>query len=105
MKKKLQNLYLKDYNLLKAQALWKAHCQILSIILLYGFIKLNVETVICVALNTQTLKMINRVQMFMLHKNNEKKFNGNLKRRLVNKSKFANHDINTFILLLQKGVC
>ena len=49
--------------------------------------------------------MINRVQMFMLHKNNEKKFNGNLKRRLVNKSKFANHDINAFILLLQKGVC
>ena len=56
MENKLQKLYLKDYNLLKVQVLWLAYCQVLSISLLKGFIKLNVETVICAVLNMQTLK-------------------------------------------------
>ena len=58
MKKKLQKLYLTDYNLLTAQDSWQAHFQILLIILLKEFIKLNVQTVIYVVLNSQTLKII-----------------------------------------------
>ena len=73
MEKKLQKIYLTYYNLLIAQDLWQAHYQILSIIFLKEFIKLNVntDTVIknvkltelninigTVFLNTQTLKMI-----------------------------------------------
>ena len=41
---KLQKIYLTYYNLLKAQDLWQAHHQILSIIFLKDFIKLNVNT-------------------------------------------------------------
>ena len=44
MKKKLQKIYLTYYNLLIAQGLWKAHYQILSIIFLKEFMKLNVNT-------------------------------------------------------------
>ena len=41
---KLQKIYLTYYNLLKAQDLWQAHHQILLIIFLKDFIKLNVNT-------------------------------------------------------------
>ena len=58
MEKKLQKLYLTDYSLLTAQDLWQANYQILSIISQKKFIKLSVQTIISVALNTQTLKMI-----------------------------------------------
>ena len=73
MKKKLQKIYLTYYNLLIAQDLWQAHYQILSIIFLKEFIKLNLNTdtitnnvklmelhmkYTTVFLNTQTLKMI-----------------------------------------------
>ena len=44
MDKKLQNIYLTYYNLFTAQDLWRAHYQILSIIFLREFIKLNVHT-------------------------------------------------------------
>ena len=37
-------------------------------------------------------------------KNYKAKFNENLKKRFFDKYKFCNHDINVFILLLQKGV-
>ena len=73
MGKKSQKLYHTDYNLLKAQDLWQAHCQILLIILLKEVVKLNVNTVMmrenvelaelntkiaCVFLNMQTLEII-----------------------------------------------
>ena len=58
MEKKLQKLYLSDYNLLKPQDLYEPHYQILLILLLKEVIKINVQTVICTVLNTQTLKMI-----------------------------------------------
>ena len=73
MEKKLQKIYLTYYNLLVVQDLWQAHYQILSIIFLQEFIKLNVymDTIIknsklselkiniaTVFLITQTLKMI-----------------------------------------------
>ena len=43
MEKKLQKIYPTNYNLLIAQDLWEAHYQILSIIFLRGFTKLNVN--------------------------------------------------------------
>ena len=73
MERKLQKIYPIDYNLLIAQDLLQAHYQILIIILLKEFIKLNVNTdtmiknvklaqlninIVTVFLNTQTLKMI-----------------------------------------------
>ena len=73
MEKKLQKIYLTDYNLLIAQDLWQAHYQILSIIFLKKFTKLNMNmdatikkvklaelniNVATAFLNTQTLKMI-----------------------------------------------
>ena len=73
MEETLQKMYLTYCNLFIAQELWQAHYQILSIIFLKEFIKLNVNTDtmiknarltelnICTAtvfLTTQTLKMI-----------------------------------------------
>ena len=73
MEKKLQKIYPTYYNLLIAQDLWQVHYQILSIIFLKEFIKLNVNrntmmknvklaelnvNIATVFLNTQTLKMI-----------------------------------------------
>ena len=73
MEKKLQKIYPTDYNLLIVQDLWQAHNQILLIIFLKEFIKLNVNkdtmiknvklvelkknTATAIA-NIQTLKMI-----------------------------------------------
>ena len=53
-----EKLYHIDHNLLTAQDLWQAHYQILSIILLQEFVKLNVQSAIHVILNTKTLRMI-----------------------------------------------
>ena len=73
MEKKLQRIYPKYYNFMIAQHLWQAHCQILSIIFLKEFIKLNVNidkmiknvklvklniSIVTVFLNTQILEMI-----------------------------------------------
>ena len=44
MEKKLQKSYLTDYDIFIAQNLWQAHYQILLMILLKEFIKLNVNT-------------------------------------------------------------
>ena len=44
MERKLQKVYLTCYNLLIAQDLWQAHYQILSIIFLKEFMKLNKNT-------------------------------------------------------------
>ena len=74
MENKLQNPYLTNYNLLMiVQDLWQAYYQILLIILLKEFIKLNANMdmitknvervelntkIESIASNTQTLKMI-----------------------------------------------
>ena len=70
MEKKLQKIYLTYYNLLIVQDLLQVHYQILPIIFLMGFLKLNVNTdtmtknakladlnvdIVSVFLNTQTL--------------------------------------------------
>ena len=43
MEKKLQKQYFTSYSLLTAQDLWQAHYQILLIILMKDFTKLNVK--------------------------------------------------------------
>ena len=58
IEKKLQKLYLRDCSLLTTQDLWQAHYQILLVILLKEFIKLNVKSVIHIFMNTETLKII-----------------------------------------------
>ena len=73
MEKKSQKIYLTNCNLLIVQHLWQAHCQILSIMFLKEFIKLNVNTdtkiknvklaelnvsIATVFLNSQNSKMI-----------------------------------------------
>ena len=73
MEKKLQKIHLTYYNVLIVQDLWQAQYQILLIIFLKEFIKLNVNTdtriknlrlselninIATVFLNTKTLKMI-----------------------------------------------
>ena len=70
---KVTEIYLAESNLLIAQELWQANCQILSIIFLKEFIKLNVNTdtmiknvkiaelnvnIATASLNTQTLNNI-----------------------------------------------
>ena len=57
MEKKLEELYSTYYNLLIVHDLWRAHYQILSIVVLKKFIKLNV--------NTET--MIKNVKLVELH--------------------------------------
>ena len=64
MEKKLQKIYLTYYNLLIAQDLWQAHYQVLSIIFLKEFIKLNVNTYM----------MINNVKLVELNINTETMF-------------------------------
>ena len=73
MEKKLQKIYLTYYNLLTVQDLWQTYYQILSIIFLKEFTKLNVSTntmikyvelvelninIATVFKNTQTLKIV-----------------------------------------------
>ena len=43
MEKRLQKIYLTSYNLMIVQELWQAHYQILSIVFLKEFVKLNVN--------------------------------------------------------------
>ena len=63
MEKKVKKIYLTYYNLLIAQDLWQTHYQILSIIILKEFIKLNINTdtiiknVKLVELNINTLSV------------------------------------------------
>ena len=78
MEKNVQNIYLTYYNLWLAHDLWQAYYQILSIIFLKDFIKLNLNmdmkietvkllelttTIATVFLNRQILKVM---EMFVL---------------------------------------
>ena len=65
MEKKLQKVYPTDYNLLIVQDLWQAHYQILSVIFLKEFIKLNVNTDIMIKIVKHAKLNINLVTVFM----------------------------------------
>ena len=68
MEMKLQKIYPKYYNLLIAQDLWQAHYQVLSIIFLKEFIKLNVNTDAKIK-NVKLGKLnINVATVFLKHK-------------------------------------
>ena len=55
MEKELQKLYLASSNLLVAQDLWQGHYQILSIIFMKAFIKLNI--------NEDVIKIMKRLEL------------------------------------------
>ena len=87
---------------------WQDHYQILSIIFLKEFIRLNVNTdtiklaelnksIATVFLNTQTL--FNRTQIFMLRQKLSTK-----KKRFFNTYKFYNRDNNNLIYCCEKGL-
>ena len=110
MENNLQKIYPTDYNLLIAQNLWQPHYQILSIIFLKKFIKLNVNTdtmirnVKLMELNINITTAFLNTQTLCCNENYEKIFNKNLKKQFFNTYKFSKHDNNKFILLLRKGV-
>ena len=55
-------------------------------------------------MNTETLKIIQQNTNVCITMKVTKKFDEILKKKVVNINKFANHDINKFILLLRKNV-
>ena len=101
------------------QDLWQGHYQILPIILLNVFIKLNVnvDTMIkkydicgikykdceCFLEYTNCKDNLIEYKCLCSRKNYQKSFHKNLKKRVFNTCKFSNYDINKFILLLRKG--
>ena len=111
--KKSQKPNLTYYNLLIVQDLWRAHYQILLIVSLKFFIKLNVNAhrTIKKCWMLQRLrvlswiyKLLRKYKCLCCNKNYHKKFDENLKKQLFHIYKFSKNDINKFILLLQKGV-
>ena len=121
MENKLQKVHLGYYNLLIAQNLLQAHYQILSIIFLKEFIKLNVNMdAIIKNVKTYGIKykycncfheyrnfrddLIEYKCLCCSNKNYQQKIDDKIKKKFVNAWKFSNHDNNKFNLLLQKGV-
>ena len=133
IEKKLQELIKKnkksqknltDYTLLMAQDLWQAHDQILLIILLKEFTKLNVNTNVIIKnvklaefTYTRILEYTNfkdeliESKCLCCYKNyqkKKKKKDKNLKKEIFSTYKFSNQDINKFILFFakrNKGIC
>ena len=105
-----------------AQDLWQAHYQIVSIIFLKKFMKLNVDMdtirknvkdaeldikIVSAFLNTQyTFFKDDLIEYKCLccHKNYQQKFDKKLKEPFFNTYNFSNHNSDKFILLLQKRV-
>ena len=120
MEKKLQKIYLTHYNLLIVQDLWQAHYQIVPIIFLKEFIKLNVNSDMmikkcetcgvkykyydCVLEHPNFKDDLTEYKCLCCHKNYQHKFDKKLKERFFNTYKFSNHNNSKFILLLEKGV-
>ena len=117
MENKLQKVHLGYYNLLIAQNLLQAHYQILSIIFLKEFIKLNVNMdAIIKNVKTYGIKykycncfheyrnfrddLIEYKCLCCSNKNYQQKIDEKIKKKFVNAWKFSNHDN----LFLQKGV-
>ena len=88
MEKKIKKLYLTGYNLLTVKDLWQAHYQILSILFLKEFVKSNVQTVIHVVLNKQTLRK-KVYKCLCCNKDYQKIFDGDLKNRFTNANNYS----------------
>ena len=125
LQNKLQKIYHADYNLLIAQDLQQTHYQILPIIFLKEFIKLNVnnkhEKKKKKNKKNQTCGIKHRYYDSFLeytkfkddlteficlcwNKNYQQKFHKKLTEQFFNTYKFSNHDNNKFVFLLWKGV-
>ena len=93
-----------------AQNLWQAHYQILSIISLKEFLKLNINEYRHGEKKCETCGIkykddaLIECKCLYCNKTCQEKFDKNLKRGFVNMYKFCNHDIKKFILLLRKDV-
>ena len=66
-------------------------------------VELNTK-IVSVFLNTETLKMVKKMVMFILQQELKKNVDENLKKPFINVYIFSNHNIHKFMLLLQKGV-
>ena len=101
-----------------AQDLCQAYYQILSIIFLKEFIKLNVNTdtvvqnvklvesnikIATAFLNTNLKDNLIEYKCLRCNKNCHQKFDEYFKKRFFNACRFSTHDIIKFILLLPKG--
>ena len=120
MEKKLQKIYLTDYNLLIVQDLWQVHYQILSIIFLNEFIKLNVHMDTMVKkLEIYVIKYkccdcfleyadfkdgLIEYKCLCCNKNYQQKLNEKLKGGFFNTYKVSIHNNDKFIFSLRKCV-
>ena len=117
--KKLQKPYLTNQNLLTAQDLWQAHYQILLIILLRKFIKLNTKMnrqkkceafgikdkdCECCLIYANVKDDLLLCKFLCCNRNYRKKFDESSRKRFANTCTFSNHDIHKFISMLQKGL-
>ena len=118
-KEQITKIYLTYYNLFIAQGLQQVLHQILLIIFLKEFIKVNVNTDMMIKKSETCgikcnycdcfLEQINfkddliECKCLCCNNNYQQKFDEKLKECFFNR-KFSNHDKNKFILLLQKSV-
>ena len=120
MDKKIQQIYLTYYNLLKEHGWWQANYQAFSIIVLKEFIlvkcKYKHDDKKCETCGinynycdffleyTNFKDDLIEYKCLCCNKNYQQKFDEELKKRFLNTYKFSNHDKNKFISLLQKVV-
>ena len=91
IEKKLQNIYLTDYNLLAVQNLWQAHYQIPKLGIKYKEYFLEYTSV-----------KDNGMECKCLYR--QKKLDEKLKKPFLITYKFSNHVISKFTSFLGKGV-
>ena len=105
---------------MKAQDLWQAHYQTLSMIFLWEFIELNVNSNMIIKNEKHVEFNISIAKCFLeytnfkdyliefkclcCNKNYQQKFDKKLEEQFFNTYKFSNHDNKKFISLLQKDV-
>ena len=115
-------IYGQTAQLMIAQDLWQVPYQILSIILLNKFRELNASIYVNDDKNCETCGIkYKRCNCFLdyknfkddlieykclcCNKNHQYKFDEKLKKRFFNTCKLSHHEIDKFILLLQKDIC
>ena len=117
MEKKLQKTCPTDYSLLIVQDIWQVHYQILPILFLKEFVKLNVNTdmmkknvrlaelnanIVTALLNTNFKDDLIKYKCLCCKRNYHQKFDENFTKWLFYTYKFSTHDINKFIYIVSK---
>ena len=82
------------------QGLWQIHYQIFSITLLKEFIK----KCDCLLKHESVKDNLTKYECLFCNKDYSNKIDRKLRKRFKNTFKFSNNEINSFILLLRKGV-